>query len=167
MSLGSPAGFSALGSNPARSAGGLNFGIGPSAMMAVGQSPNLNFAAQSGMFGGLGTSAFAPGTGGFGGFANVFGAATMSGPAAGPMIWNDGFNNGFSMGVMSAQSGGLASRNNRNIGAVGNDPTEPDTALMTAAQARRATNANVLRTRTTPKRSKPRAKSVRSLTSAR
>jgi hypothetical protein len=89
----------------------------------------------------------------------------MSGWAAGPMVWNDGFNNGFSMGVMSAQNNSLASRNNRN--AVGNDPTEPDTAAMTAAQARKATNATTPRMRTTPKRSKARAKAVRSPSQSR
>jgi hypothetical protein len=165
MSMGSPAGFSAFNGNPGMMTGGSNPGIGPSSMMAMGFSPNLNFAASNGMFRGFNTSAFAQGSSGIGGFGNAFGTGAMSGLPAGPMVWTDGFNNGFSMGVMSAQNNALATRNNRN--AVGNDPTEPDTAAMTAAQARRARNATTLRTRTVPKRSKSRAKSVRSLSQSR
>jgi hypothetical protein len=161
MSPGSPAGFSAFNASPGMVTGGSNFGIGPSSMMASGFSPNFNFAASNGMFGGFNTNAFAQGSSGFGGF----GTGAMNGLAAGPMVWNDGFNNGFSMGVMSAQNNGLASRNNSN--AVGNDPTDPDSAAMTAAQARNATKAATLRMRTTPKRSKSRAKAVRSLSRSR
>jgi len=165
MSMGSLAGLSAFNGNPGMMTGGLNLGVGPSSMIATGFSPNLNFAATNGMFGGFNTNAFAQGSSGFGGFTNVFGPAAMSGLAAGPMVWNDGFNNGFSMGVMSAQNNALASRNNRN--AVGNDSTEPDAAAITAAPARSATNASTLRMRTAPKRAKSRAKSVRSPSQSR
>jgi hypothetical protein len=165
MSMRSPAGFSAFNGNSSMMTDGSNPGIGPSSMMAMGFRPNLNFAASNGVFGGFNTNAFAQGSSGFAGFSNVFGTGAMSASAAGPMVWNDGFNNGFSMGVMTAQNNGLASRNKSN--AVGNDPTEPDAAAMTAAPARSATNAIALRMRTTPKRSKPRAKSVRSLSQSR
>jgi hypothetical protein len=165
MSMGSPAGFSAFNGSPGMMIGGPSLGIGPSSMMASGFSPNLNFAASNAMFGGFSTNALAQGSNGFGGFGNAFGTEAMSGSAAGPMVWNDGFNNGFSMGPMSAQNSGLASRNNRS--AAGNDPTEPDPAAMKAAQARNATNATTLRMRTIPKRPKSRAKSVRSLSQSR
>jgi hypothetical protein len=165
MSMGSLAAVSAFNGNLGMVTGGSNLGIGPSSMMAGGFSPNLNFAASNGMFGGFNTNAFAQGSSGFGGFSDGFGTGAMSGLTAGPMVWNDGFNNGFSMGVMSGQNNRLASRHNSN--AVGNDPTEPDAAAMTAAQAKRATNATTLRMRTTPKRSKSRTKSVRSLSQSR
>ena len=165
MSMGSPAGISAFNGNPGMMTGGSNLGIGPSSMMAGGFSPNLNFAASNGMFGGFNTNAFTQGSSGFGGFGNAFGTGTMSGPPAGSMVWTDGFNNGFGMGVMFAQNNALASRNNRN--AVSSDPTEPDTAAMTAAQARSVRNATTLRTRTASKKSKSRAKPVRPLSRSR
>jgi hypothetical protein len=141
---------------------GANFGIGPSSltMMAGGFSPNLNFAASSGMFGGFNTNAFAQGNFGPGGFSNGFGTGAMNGLTAGPTVWNDGFDNGFLMGAMAAQYSGPGSRNDRN--AVGNDPTEPDAAALKSTRTGNATNAASLRVRARAKPSKARAKTTRS-----